>query len=288
MFKKVLVVCLVLLPVLRISAQCNPGAVEGQTLPGIPTQLSNFYIIHSDNTFTDPDFTEPLWGGFFDVDVMGRNSTQIATQKAAAISFFNTRFGVDFSSGISVDVNGDLNNELITPDGKFLLQYFMTPDSYDNGTKPADFGQKVIFSGGETVPASGWQVREGYYKMTALVDGATIAGTYASSAEVQTAYPGATNLPVIFGTFAVFGEYRIVYASPCSGNIDLNYSSIRPTYPDVFSTSLGLPPTATFDYDVSFDPSNGRTGIARGTAKVKNISGNTYLSTIRIIIKMNS
>ena len=271
-------------------AQCNNAP---QTLPNIPTQLSNFFIITADQTFTDATFSEPAWGGLFDANVMGRTPTQQEDRRQEAIAFFNSRFGVDFSTAISGDVNGDSHPEWITPDGKFLLRYYMTPDAVDaaDGMPDANFGQRVVYSGGDTVPAAGWPVREAYYKMEAIdtVSGHVLSGTYVSSAEVQTAYPGATSVPVLPGTFAVFGEYRIVtdYSAPCDQYIDLQYSSIRPTYPDVFASSLsslGLNPTATLDYDIVFNPDNSTTGIARGTASLINNYPN-FESRVRMVIK---
>ncbi len=272
-------------------AQCNSAP---QTLPNIPTQLSNFFVITADQTFTDATFSEPAWGGLFDANVMGRTPTQQEDRRQEAIAFFNSRFGVDFSAADAVDFNDDtITDWWDTTDGRFRLRYYMTPDAVDaaDGMPDANFGQRVVYSGGDTVPAAGWPVREAYYKMEAIdtVSGHFLAGTYVSSSEVQTAYPGATSVPVLPGTFAVFGEYRIVtdYSPPCDQYIDLQYSSIRPTYPDVFATSLsslGLSPTATLDYDVVFNPDNSTTGIARGTASLISNSP-SFQSRVRMIIK---
>jgi hypothetical protein len=273
---------LILLFAANVSAQCNPAP---QPLPDVPQSLSRFFIIAANNTFTDSNFSGPLWGGRFDIDIMGRSAPQQEARRLEAIAFFNDRFGIDFTGITGVDVTGDSNPEWDTPDGKFRMSYHMTHDNYDNLTVPADFGQKVVYSGNETVPTGGWIVHEAYYKMEALVNGAEISGTYVTSAEVQSAYPAATTLPLLQYTFAVHGEYRIDYAAPCTGFIDLNFSSIRPTYPDQLAPAFGVSPTASFDYDVTFDPFDGTTGIARGTANISSTGIDTYRSKVRTVIK---
>ena len=136
------------------------------------------------------------------------------------------------------------------------------------------------------VPTDGWNVHQSYYRMIALNDFAMAFGTWGGVAGKQ----------VIAGTFAEDGEYSFETRIPCetsgfqTGNIDLNYHSIRPTFPDILADSYGViryPATrAHVDYTINFDPASAITGEARGRVELQDLGGGNLQAYVRILIKM--
>ena len=147
-------------------------------------------------------------GESFHRDVMRRTPAEIDANKREAADFFRQRFGLDFSAG---DVT----------DGVMLLPFAMPPK----------INYRAYTISGESVPATGWEVRDGGWAALVGPGGATLYGGWGGTA--GTWVPEGTAMP--------FGEYSIDVEAPDGTRRDpivLRYQGFTPVAPMVGSTPM--------------------------------------------------
>ncbi len=166
------------------------------------------YIANGVYNPNDPTFVAPT-GDYFLHTVMGFNDQQIAAWRAKLTTFFQQRFGLDFSQG---DTS---NNVSIT--GTFM---FDPRNNYRAHTISGMF-----------VPSEGFVVRDGGWQVVVGPGGAVLHGTYG----------GAQGKLVPEGAVMVYGFYNILVeptSATASGSnshqpppppIILHYQSHTPT-----------------------------------------------------------
>jgi len=149
----------------QAQVSCN---VAGQTTPA---GLSGFLVMDAEGVFDPmtPNYVLPP-GSDFDTNILGRTPAQAASRQLQAFNFFLTRFGVDFFAGTPL---GD--GTVLSADGNVLL--FHT--SIDPRWK-----QRIIYSGGDEVPETGWAVHEARYAATVLSGTHTLTGTWGGAGEL--------------------------------------------------------------------------------------------------------
>ncbi len=142
-----------------------------------PAGYQKFLVYMANGTYdpNDPTYTAPS-GEFFQKQIMHRTVAQIADQRAQALAFFKQRFGLDAANG----------------DVEISMFMFDPRNSY-----------RAYAVGGETVPSTGWVVRDGGFNATVTRD-TVLHGTYG----------GAAGKPVPKGTAVVFGDYNIDRRNP--------------------------------------------------------------------------
>ena len=156
-----------------------------------------------DQTFdpNDPSYQPPA-GSDFDTLIMGRNAAQQAAQKALAINYFNTRYGIDFSSSDSAQ------------GGNVILLHFSSDDLWQ---------KKLYFGTGFRNDFATSDVYRGYYTMFVVGSSATFTGTWGGAGTV-----------VANGTLAEFGEFSVDVTGKCSDgttdttNIHFDYQYVEP------------------------------------------------------------
>lgn len=147
----------------------------------------NKYLVYLANATLAPgessSLTDPASVRNFQEVIMGRNSTAVSADKAAARAFFRDRFGLDFTSVANPDV---YSTEMIP--GAMLLGFVENPH----------VNYRAYTISGESVPDEGWEVRDGGW-MAMLTQDTVLHGQYG----------GADGRLVPAGTAVVFGNYNI-------------------------------------------------------------------------------
>jgi hypothetical protein len=188
-----------------------------------PAGYQKFLVYMANGTYdpNDPAYTAPT-GEFFQKQIMGRSDAQIAEQRAQALAFFKERFGLD-------PANGDV---------EISMTMFDPRNEY-----------RAYVVGGETVPSTGWVVRDGGFNAIVTRD-TVLHGTYG----------GAAGKPVPTGTVVTFGDYNIDRTDPSGHSrapLLLHYQSQQPvSVPD----QDGI---RHFRCEL-IDPVTGQHGIAQG------------------------
>ena len=147
-------------------------------------------------------------GESFHRNVMGRTPAEIDDNKREAADFFRQRFGLDFSTG---DVAG----------GVKLLPFAI----------PSKINLRAYTISGESIPATGWEVRDGGWAAMVGPGGATLYGAWGGVA--GTWVPEGTSMP--------FGEYSIDVEALDGSHGDpivLRYQGFTPVAPMVGSTPM--------------------------------------------------
>ena len=249
-------------------AICN--GVPNTEPQSTPSKFSDYMVLSSEQEFNDPGFTSIIPGDDFDINILGRTPTEQQDQKDLAIAFFLSQYGVDFTGGD------------IDPTNKWGLLHLSTSSQYN---------QRIIYAADSTVPTDGWVVHQGFYRMVALSQ---------NTGDPSIAYGvwgGVGGRPVMFGTFADYGEMRIEVRVPCStsgfqeSNLDIRYQSVRPTFEDILATSLGsslgyLGVRGNIDYEL-IDINSVVVGNARGRLELKDLGGGDYVSQVRMELKFS-
>ncbi len=268
---------------INVMAQACIGGVDTSRNQTTPAGLTNFFVLSSEDTFNDPALNtfDPtvnteIDGDRFDIDIMLRNVASQVAQRQLALDYFLNQFGVSFSTLVAAD-SGHTQKSWGSNDGNWLLLHYTIEPRYN---------QRIVYSGGETVPTDGWEVNQGYYRMMAISDTATTNGAWGDAA---------TRTVQQF-TFADYGEMRIQKRLPCvtsgfqTSTIDLNYETIRPTFPDVlanYGSAYGYQGTrANIDYNI-YRESTALTGKARGRLELKAESGDDYTAQVRMVLKLS-
>lgn len=199
-----------------------------------PAGLTGYYAATADEIFTLPPTYQSPPGTDFDTNIMGRDAAGAAAQKALAVSYFQNRFGVDFSGS-------DLS-----PDGNVFLIHFASDSIWDlNIDAASDF----------RLEPNGGTLHLGSYMMLVVGASTTLHGTWGGV--------GGTVVPN--GVIAEFGEYQLELPIPCSDSstitqsLHMDFQSIEPTFIDADNEH-----PAQLEYEVS-GPAFPTTGFADGT-----------------------
>jgi hypothetical protein len=198
-----------------------------------PAGYQKFLVYLANGTYdpNDPSYTAPT-GEFFQKQIMGRTDAEIAEQRAQALAFFKQRFGLD-------PANGDV---------AISMSMFDPRNEY-----------RAYVVGGETVPSTGWVVRDGGFNATVTRD-TVLHGTYG----------GAAGKPVPTGTAVTFGDYNIDRRGPGGHSrppLLLHYQS---QFPISVADQDGV---RTFRCEL-IDPVTGQHGIAQGVIAPPRDAGN--------------
>jgi hypothetical protein len=138
---------------------------------------------------------DPATVNYFQSHVMGRTPAQIAADKTAAKEFFFDRFGLDFRS-----TQADAMGQEMIP-GAMFTGFYQSPQ----------VNYRAYTISGESVPASGWEVRDGGWAVM-LTQETVVHGAFGG--------PDGKTLPA--GAMLVYGNYNIRVEKPG------NQSSRRP------------------------------------------------------------
>lgn len=136
---------------------------------------------------------------WFHKDIMGRSDADLSAEKAAAEAYFESQFGPGLPEAVPFGV--DPRNEY-----------------------------RVYYISGMDVPESGYEVRDGGFRVTIPEPGMTLYGEWG----------GPEGKFVPGGTFLVFGEYNIDVMGPGNSGknpshvepIIIHYESVEPIVPD--------------------------------------------------------
>jgi hypothetical protein len=201
------------------------GAFAGATGagPGAPVpagyNLSLVYLANGVFNPTDSNYTPPT-GDYFLHTIMGFNDQQIAAWRASLTTFFQNRFGLDFSQG-------DTSNN-VTINGHFMF------DPRNN--------YRAYTISGLSVPSTGYVVRDGGWSISVGPGGTVLHGTYG----------GATGRAVPAGSAFAYGFYNIqveptsdtasggASAQPAPAPIILHYQSHTPILPPDVSGNMSF------------------------------------------------
>jgi hypothetical protein len=165
-----------------------------------PLGKKKYIVLMADAVLPLSEAMEPR-GELFQRQVMKRTPEEVSAYKAKAVSFFGERFGLDFSSGDSAQ-------------GTTLMHIVSSPK----------VNYRAYTISGETVPASGWEVRDLSYVAVVGPGGATLHGTWGGSA--GRAVPEGSLIP--------FGDYYIAAEAPDGARRDpivIHYEAIVPVPP---------------------------------------------------------
>lgn len=234
-----------------VIAQCNYAPQP------LPTGMVAFYVVAADGQYDplDPLFTVPD-GDDFDTIYMGRTPAQATARRDAAVAFFLTAYGIDFSGGNTAQ------------GGAIELRHEMTDPRQD---------LRIWYSGDNMVQTNGWVVNDGYYKMIVVAPGgATFYGQWG----------GAGGWSVPQNSYALFGEYQIEERIPCINPVSIlnntsviEYQSLTPTLADDYGREymdlqmLGIPST---------------NGIGYGRTQIDSIGGGLVQAKTRLMVKYYS
>lgn len=201
--------------VVAIGGRVDPASEQGMAASGggdravtpAPVGHKKYLVFMADGTLPS---VEALFGNgeAFQRDVMKRTPAEIAANKREAIDFIRDRFGLDFSSGDSVE-------------GVTLLAFAL----------PTAVNYRAYTISGESVPATGWEVRDGGWAAIVGPGGATLHGGWGGTAGKWV--PEGTALP--------FGEYSIAAEAPDGSPRDpivFRYQGFSPVAPMVGSTPM--------------------------------------------------
>jgi len=145
-----------------------------------PIGLKKYMVFLGDGTY---DFAAAASAGndTFERLVMGRSTEEIARNKAEAVAYYRERFGLDFSNGDAIA-------------GVTLLGFQL----------PQLANYRAYTISGESVPSTGWEVRDGGWVAFVGPGGATLHGTWG----------GSRGRAVPEGAGMAFGDYSINVESP--------------------------------------------------------------------------
>jgi hypothetical protein len=138
----------------------------------VPVGFDQLLVYMGAGTYdpNDPEYQAPD-GDFWHREIMGRTDDEIAQNRAEAVEFFKTRFGIDPD-----------NN-----DGVMLQSFIVDPRN--------EYRAYVV--GNREVPAEGWVVRDGGWSLAVMNPaGLTLGGEF-------------EGVQVPQGTMMVFGDYNI-------------------------------------------------------------------------------
>jgi hypothetical protein len=229
------------------STTTGSGASASASGSPPPAGYSKYLVYIANGSYNPKDPTEePPNGDYFFHQIMGWNNAQIAEQKAQAIAFFKTRFGLDFSKSEQVG-----NLMLFSFWGGHAINY------------------RVYTISGMQVPRTGWWVEDGGWMAMVGKGGTTLYGTYA----------GATGMDVPADTSLVFGYYHIqpeaTPGQPTPAPITIYYQSHGLMLPDPSGDMA-------FVCDLS-SPELGR-GIAYGVESVQPLANGRMKVDVRNVL----
>jgi len=177
------------------------------------------YLVYMANGSFDPDEPNPGSADEYHTEIMGRNEDQRAAEQERAEVFFRDRFGLDFTAvepqdGVKTSGNATLDTAGFMVDPRWEYRAYTVA--------------------GRDVPAEGWVVRDGGWRVDVGEGGATLTGTWGGDEGI--------NVPA--GSFVVFGDYNIDTGEE---PIIIHYESGEPILPPgpggvmAFSCALSHP-----------------------------------------------
>lgn len=254
----ILAILLSLISFSAAQAQCN---LNGQTTPA---GLGNFFVMDSESLFDpmDTNYILPS-GNDFDTNIISRTSAEALQRRTEAFDFINTKYGVDWNTGIQIDANN-----WVSPDGNLILTY--------TAVDPR-FNQRIYYSGGDDVPRDGWLVHEARYTMIVVGPQATFFGTWGTAAGEL----------VPRGTTVADGEFlveRVVSCQPSGTQADeihLRYQTDDPFVPDFLNR-------AAIEYDITtISGIASPTGTAIGRIELNNLTGGLVHTRVKTIFQFD-
>jgi hypothetical protein len=192
------------------------GSKSSASVTPAPLGKTKYIVFMADGILPVSQAVEPLSDAFLR-DVMKETPEETAAYKARAIAFFEERFGLDFSSGDSAQ-------------GVTLVHIIASPK----------LNYRAYTVSGESVPATGWKVRDTAWYAVVGAGGTTLRGTWGGS--VGKVVPEGASIP--------FGDYRIEVEAPDGSPgkpIDMHFQGNAPIPPlapgtnPVFSCELFSP-----------------------------------------------
>ncbi len=178
-------------------------------------------------------------------DIMGRSDAEIEQNQREAEAFFQERFGLDFS-GVETE---DGMKEL---DGATLQDFMLHPNRE----------YRVYTISEEAVPAAGWTVRDGGWRVD-----------FHEETTVYGAWGGSDGTTVPAGAFVVFGEYNIDV--PDDEDIIIHYRSGSPIVPNE---------EGNFEFICDLEHEEWGTGLAQGVANIAPADGGLQHMSIRNVL----
>jgi hypothetical protein len=205
------------------------------------------YLVYMADGRYDPSVMGPD-GDYFQKDIMGRSDAEIAQNRADAIAFFIERFGIDPDSAEFED------------DVMFGSFTFDPRNEY-----------RAYTISGESVPSSGWVVRDGGWSLAITnPDGLTLGGEFAG-----------TEVPA--GTMMVFGEYNIERLGP--GNSGKNSAHAEPL---IIQYQSGGPIVPNADGSIMFQcelfSDDFGHGLAQGISAPQMMADGTVQANVRNVL----
>jgi hypothetical protein len=179
----------------------------GPANPGSPTPdgFDKFLVYMAAGVY-DPDEPNPLTPEVFQREIMGRSDEEIAQDRAAAIAFFNERFGLN-----------------LTDPGGLFTSFTVNGVRFASGTFDPRNEYRAYVVSEERVPSSGWVVRDGGWSASVVdPEGITLGGEFAGVHVPQ-------------GTAFAFGDYNILRTLPSGKEIEpilIHYESGGPIIPN--------------------------------------------------------
>lgn len=268
--KKIFLLLYLISP-LALYAQCN--GIDNLNPRSLPTGLAYYYELDANSTFANTDsLTSPtITTTVPSFDTFKANI--LPGLEADAKTFFSSEWGVSFTGANTTSDDGqwDISSQII----------------------PLEYGQRIVLSGGETVPASGWTVYQAIYRIQANTDFAALtSGNWVSEKMLRP-----PNFPFIvvqektaidYGVFTVFCT-----DGGSTTDFDIRYRSNEPIFPDIIAgnvnTYLGIlkypSNRVPVSYDLSHDDGSTWDGTARGRVEVEDLGGGSYQAITRILMK---
>lgn len=145
-------------PPITDTSRCQRDAAAAEavgTVTPAPIGLKKYMVFMADGVVESGLAGD---GESFHRDVMGRTPAEIDANRRDAADFFRQRFGLDFSTG---DVAG----------GVMLLPFAM----------PSKINLRAYTISGESLPATGWEVRNGDWAALVGPGGVTLYGAWGVS-----------------------------------------------------------------------------------------------------------
>lgn len=274
---KKLILLLFFLP-LSLQAQCS--GITNTAPRALPDNLDYYYVLDSKGTLTLPadSLTNPT-GTSFD----SFKSTILANLRTDATQSFADNWGITFTGMNTVSDGGDWD--------------------LDSQVLPLEYSQKILYSGGETVPTTGWTVYQAEWRVIANVDSDMVtafgvpSGPWVEDRLAQLGWPPmSSSIPIQIGTSIAYGVFRVTCTDGFTSNtFDIRYFNIRPLFPDILFNYVNFntgtlkfnASRAAIGYYLSLDDGLTWTGQGKGLFELQDLGAN-YRAISNIVMKFYS